>query len=106
MHMKRLLLGAMAVAVAVAASALTGSTAHASSPYVWSVDGSVHNSGLPAGLAPGIELGPNVSHAKDGTKIEIAGSGKFTPGSHKIDGGGEYRILGPDGKVVKSGRWK
>jgi hypothetical protein len=91
----------------VGVSMLVTPAARAAAPtYVWSIDGSIANSGLPAGLGPGIALGPNASSTKDGTRLEIAGSGKFTPRGHWIDGSGDYRVLGPNGKVLKAGRWK
>lgn len=101
--MKRLFWGPVLLVVGVL---FVGPVAGAAGTYTWSVDGSVANSGLPAGLAPGIPLGPNVSSAKDGKTLEIAGSGKVTPSGHWIDGGGDYRILDKGGKVLKSGRWK
>jgi hypothetical protein len=95
------------VFVSAAASVPLGAPpAGAATVYTWSVDGSVANSGLPAGLAPGIPLGPNVSSTKDHKSIEIAGAGKFSPTGHWIDGGGDYRILDASGKVLKAGRWK
>src|SRR3989442_15986367 len=94
------------VALLAAGVPLAGTARAATVTYTWSVDGSVANSGLPAGLAPGIQLGPNVSHAKDGTRLEIVGAGRFTPKGHWIDGGGDYRILDAGGKVLASGRWK
>jgi hypothetical protein len=102
--MKRLLFCWLAGSIAL--GVLLTPSAQAASPYTWSVDGSVANSGLPAGLAPGIPLGPNASSTKDHKTLEIAGSGKFSPGGHWIDGGGDYRILDASGKVLKSGRWK
>jgi hypothetical protein len=95
------------ITAAVAALVVFASPqASAGQRYVWSIDGSVQNSGLPAGLAPGVALGPNVSSAKDGSRIEIAGIGEFSPSQRSIDGGGEYRIVSADGSVLKSGRWK
>ena len=95
-------IAAATVALVVAMPA----TADAADPLVWSVDGDVGNAGLPAGVGPGVPLGPNVSSARDGSRIEIAGSGEFSPEDRWIDGGGEYRILAPDGRTVASGRWK
>jgi hypothetical protein len=80
--------------------------AQAASTYVWSVDGSVANSGLPAGLTPDLALGPNVTSTKDRTTIEIAGKGRFTPKGRWIDGGGDYRVLDAGGRVLAGGRWK
>ena len=80
--------------------------AQAASTYVWSVDGSVANSGLPAGLSPDLALGPNVASTKEHTAIEITGKGRFAPKGRWIDGGGDYRVLDRDGKVLVAGRWK
>lgn len=92
----------------VALAGVLGFQAHATAgpAYVWSIDGSVDNSGLPAGFGPGVPLGPNVSTAKAGAKIEIVGSGKFSPTSGWIDGGGSYRIHDPSGRLIAEGRWK
>ena len=79
--------------------------AGAAGRYVWSIDGSIANSGLPAGLAPGVALGPNVSASKDGATIEIAGSGTFTPAG-SIDGAGMFRIVDPSGRVLAEGAWR
>lgn len=102
--MHRVLVG-LAIAAALGMLSI-GQVASAQSSYLWSIDGSVQNSGLPAGLAPGVPLGPNVTSEKGGARIEIAGSGKFAPSSHWIDGGGDYRIVRTDGSVLKQGRWK
>jgi hypothetical protein len=92
----------------VAAAAITAgpwATAGAGERLVWSIDGSIANSGLPAGIAPGVALGPNVSASKDGARIEIAGSGTFTP-SGSIDGSGMYRIVDGSGRVLATGGWR
>ena len=81
-------------------------SAMAEAPYVWSVDGSVDNSGLPAGAAPGVPLGPNVSTAPDGSRIELDGVGRLDPKAHRINGGGNYRVLDRSGRVKHEGSWK
>jgi hypothetical protein len=102
--MRRLLV--WITAVAVAGGLIATPSAAAATTYTWSVDGSVANSGLPAGFGPDVPLGPNVSSTKDHKTIELAGSGKFTPKGHWIDGGGDYRILDANGKVLRAGRWR
>jgi hypothetical protein len=56
------------------------------------------------GIGP---FGDSVTLAKDGSRIEISGSGTFTigEGSKSIDGGGTYTVFGPDDAVVASGDW-
>jgi len=100
---RRVLIVSAIVGLAVLSPGIVGA---APAVYTWSVDGSTANSGLPAGLAPGIELGPNVASAKGGERLEIAGVGKFTPKGHWIDGGGDYRVVDAAGTVVASGRWR
>jgi hypothetical protein len=56
---------------------------------------------------PFFAAGPSVSRARDGSRIEISGSGSFSigEGPKSISGGGTFQIFDSENNLVASGSW-
>lgn len=56
---------------------------------------------------PFFATGPSVSHAKDGSRIEISGTGSFSigEGPKSVSGGGTFEIFDSSDNLVASGNW-